>query len=149
MGINYDFKDLFKTLNTFKVKFLIVGAYAVTYYREPRFTKDVDILVEPSRENAERVYRALVKFGAPLKGVTKKDFSNPKIIYQIGIEPNRIDIMMGIKGVRFSTAWKNRVKSTYGKEKVYILGLNDLIRTKKKSGRPIDYIDLKLLQKKE
>ena len=82
MGISHDYKDLFKTLNKHKVKYLIVGAYAVTFYTEPRFTKDLDIWVSNDIINARRLYPALASFGAPLKGISVKDFTNKKTIYQ-------------------------------------------------------------------
>ncbi len=113
MDISYDYRDLFKVLNRYKVRYLVIGAYAVVFYTEPRFTKDLDIWVEPSEQNAKRIYQALTKFGAALKGITFEDFTNEKIIYQIGIAPVRIDIMMGISGLRFDRAWKNRKKSKY------------------------------------
>ncbi len=74
-----------------KVDYLVVGAYAVTFYAEPRYTKDIDVLVRPSPDNARRVWEALARFGAPLENVTLDDFTNPDLVYQIGIEPNRID----------------------------------------------------------
>ena len=76
MDISYDYRDLFSVLNRYKAQYLVVGAYAVAYYTEPRFTKDLDIWVNPDRKNAPRVYRALMNFGAPLKGVEIKDFAS-------------------------------------------------------------------------
>ena len=73
--MNQDFKDLFKVFNKHNVRYLIVGAYAVVYYAEPRYTKDIDVWVEPTRENAERVWEALVSFGAPLNEVKLKDLA--------------------------------------------------------------------------
>jgi hypothetical protein len=71
MAVNRDFKDLFCTLNAFHVRYLVVGAYAVIRYAEPRYTKDLDIWVEPTAENARATWRALAEFGAPLKGVAE------------------------------------------------------------------------------
>ncbi len=81
MSNNPDFKDLFKILNAEKVKYLIVGAFAVTFYSEPRYTKDLDIWVEPSAGNAEKLWTALTKFGAPLLDINLKDFSDEKLVY--------------------------------------------------------------------
>ncbi|MFH1941698.1 MAG: hypothetical protein ABIL68_06300 [bacterium] len=145
--INQDFKDLFRIFNECGVRYLVVGAYAVVYYTEPRYTKDLDIWVETTPENAKRVWEALQQFGAPLIDVTEKDFCNREIVYQIGVEPNRIDIMTDITGIRFSDAWKNRVKSKYEGESIYVLGIDDLIRAKKKAGRLQDELDLQLLEK--
>jgi len=144
--INQDFKDLFKAFNEFRVRYLVVGAYAVIFYAEPRYTKDLDIWVEPVMENSRRLWKALASFGAPLEGVTHEDFCNPELIYQIGVAPNRIDIMMGIPGVDFSSAWERRVKSTYGGEPIFIMHIDDLIRAKKAMGRDQDNLDIKALE---
>ena len=144
--MNQDFKDLFKTFNEYQVKYLVVGAYAVVYYAEPRYTKDLDIWVEPTKENAQRVRDALAVFGAPLEGVTLEDFCNPELIYQIGMAPNRIDIMMNISGVNFYSAWERKIESTYGEEPIKIIGIDDLIKAKKTMNREQDRLDVKCLE---
>ena len=96
MDISYDYKDLFRLLNKRKVRYIVAGAYAVIYYTEPRFTKDLDIWVEPVMQNAQRLYEALKEFGAPLIDMHPKDFTDENKIYQIGIAPIRVDIMMGL-----------------------------------------------------
>ncbi len=83
MLINQDFNDLFRVLNEEQVKYMVVGAYAVTFHSEPRFTKDLDIWVASDNENATRVWNALTEFGAPLHDVTLKDFTDPNLVYQI------------------------------------------------------------------
>ncbi|HUT59047.1 MAG TPA: hypothetical protein VNA25_14455, partial [Phycisphaerae bacterium] len=95
MNANADFRDLFRTFNTCGVRYLLVGAHAVMHYAEPRYTKDLDILIDPAPANAARAWRALAEFGAPLEGLTLGDLSNPEMVYQIGMAPNRIDVMMG------------------------------------------------------
>jgi hypothetical protein len=147
MSVNPDFKELFKILNEEQVRYLVVGAYAVTYHTEPRYTKDLDILIEPSVENAERVWTALVKFGAPMADATIQNFTDENMVYQIGVEPNRIDIMMSIAGLDFEQAWVSRATSQYGDQEIYILGLDALIVAKKASGRPQDMIDADSLEK--
>ncbi|MBW2075803.1 MAG: hypothetical protein JRI58_13850 [Deltaproteobacteria bacterium] len=104
------------------------------------------IWIEPVVENAKRVWKALKVFGAPLDGVTLDDFCNRELIYQIGIAPNRIDIMMDIPGVDFSSAWENRIEASYDKEPIYIIGIKDLIEAKKTSNREQDRLDLKNLE---
>jgi len=126
---------------------LIVGAYAVIYYAEPRYTKDLDIWVEPSKKNAQKLWKALAEFGAPLENVTIADFQNPEIVFQIGVEPNRIDILMGIEGLTFKTAWKRRLKIQFDSVKVSILSIDDLITSKIMAGRLQDKLDLKYLKK--
>ena len=144
--VNQDFKDLFRLFNEYKVKYLVVGAYAVIYYSEPRYTKDLDVWVEPSIENAGRVWKSLTAFGAPLEGVTLEDFCNPELVYQIGLAPNRIDVMMNIPGVEFSSAWEKKVESTYGGEPIKIIALDDLIKAKRALDRDQDRIDVKSLE---
>ena len=145
MRLSYDYEDLFKTLNTYKVRYLVVGAYAMAYYTEPRFTKDIDIWVECEAKNAQRLYKALGKFGAPLKGITADDFTNKKTIYQIGVAPIRVDILMSLTGVKFKRAWQNKKRVKYGRSAIYILGKGDLIKSKKAIKRKQDILDLEML----
>ena len=144
--MNQDFKDLFKIFNEYSVKYLVVGAYAVIYYAEPRYTKDLDVWIESTVENAKRVWKALSVFGAPLENVTVEDFCNSELIYQIGIAPNRIDIMMNIPGVEFSSSWERRVKTSYGGESINMIGIDDLIKAKRTMARDQDRLDLKSLE---
>ena len=146
MPANPDFCDLFRAFNEDSVEYLVVGAHAFFHYAEPRYTKDLDVWVRPSPENAERVFRALARFGAPMIDVTPESFTDPDLVYQIGVAPNRIDVMMGIAGVDFNTAWANRVESSYGGVPIHIISKQDLIQAKKASGRPQDLLDLDRLQ---
>lgn len=146
MLVNSDFRDLLKILNDCGVRYLVAGGYAVMYYTEPRFTKDIDIWVEPTPDNAEKVWQALAEFGAPLAQVSLTDFCNKDLIYQIGVAPNRIDIMMDIPGVNFEAAWENKSESQYGDVPIFILGLDELIKAKQQAGRDQDLLDLKNLK---
>lgn len=146
MQIPLDYRDLLKILNRHKVRYLIVGAYAVTYYSEPRYTKDLDIWIEPEERNAKKAYQALKEFGSPLKNITLKDFTNKKLIYQIGVEPVRVDILMGLQNMTFDFAWKQRCTTTFDKIKVNIIGIKELIKLKKKTKRPLDKIDIESLR---
>ena len=94
--MNPDFLDIIRALLDAEVRFIIVGAYAVNLYVDPRATGDLDIWIEPTPDNASKVMRALGEFGAPLTGVSEKDFSSPGITLQIGISPRRIDILTQI-----------------------------------------------------
>ena len=146
MLVNQDFRDLFRIFSEHAVNYLVVGAYAVIYYAEPRYTKDLDVWVEPNIENAKKVWKALAVFGAPLEGVSVEDFYNPELIYQIGVAPNRIDIMMNIPGLDFSSAWDRKVTSSYGGETIYIVHIDDLIQAKKTMDREQDRLDVKSLE---
>jgi hypothetical protein len=88
-----------------------VGGYAVMNYAEPRYTKDLDIWVGNDKVNAGAVFKALKAFGAPLSGITQDDFTLEGYLYQIGIAPVRIDILMSMKGLSLEEAWKERVES--------------------------------------
>lgn len=145
MNLNKDFEELLQLLNSVHAKFLVVGAYAVIFYTEPRYTKDIDLWVEPSQENAEKIFKALKKFGAPIQNLTIDDLTNPKMIYQIGVEPNRIDILMGIGKMTFEHAWKNKRASSYGNEKINVIDFGDLIAAKKFAGRSKDKLDIEAL----
>ena len=149
MPVNPDFRDLFRVLNEEEAEFLVVGAHAVIYHTEPRYTKDLDLWVKPTSENAERVYRALARFGAPLLDISTMDFCNPDLVYQIGVAPNRIDVLMGVSGVDFNSAWADRVESTYGGIPIRIMGKTSLMAAKKAAGRPQDLLDLKKLQESD
>lgn len=146
MRIPLDYKDLLKLLNKHKVKYLIAGAYAVIYYTEPRFTKDLDIWVSPRIKNACRVWKALKEFGAPLKDIQPEDFSHKNMVYQIGMAPVRVDIMMGIPGLEFTEAWKKKSVALFDGIKVNIIGIKELIKSKKKTKRQIDAGDLESLR---
>lgn len=147
MLIPLDYKDLLRILNRHRVKYLIVGAYAVIYYSEPRYTKDLDIWIKPEKKNAERAFNALKKFGAPLKGITPEDFSNKKLFYQIGVAPVRVDIIMGITGIEFDSAFRNKVSAKFDNIRINIIGLRELITSKEKTRRDMDNIDVKALRR--
>jgi hypothetical protein len=146
MDLHPDLIELLKTLSASKVKYLIVGAHAVAFHGHPRFTKDLGIWVEPTQENAHKVWSALRAFGAPLAEVKPEDFANPNIVYQMGVPPHRFDILVSIEGVRFQNAWPKRVRGRIADMDVYYLGREHLIRNKKAVGRPQDLIDVEHMQ---
>ncbi|MDO9576103.1 MAG: hypothetical protein Q7J55_06205 [bacterium] len=147
MSVNKDYEGFFECLNLHEVKYLIVGAYAVAYYTRPRFTKDIDILIETSVENAKKAVAALKDFGFGDIGVSLEDLCDPNTIIQLGIAPNRIDIMCSIEGVEFDNIWQNRVKGKYGNQNVFFISLDNLMKTKRAVGREQDKLDLKYLEK--
>lgn len=145
--VNPDFSDLFAAFNAAGVRYLVVGAHAVAFFAEPRFTKDLDLWVEASPANADRILAALRAFGAPLHQVSASDFAIPGITYQIGVAPNRIDIATQIDGVTFDEAWPHRVTSRFGEHDVCLIGRDELVRNKRAAGRPQDLLDLSLLER--
>jgi hypothetical protein len=140
------FKELLSIFSEENVDFMIVGAYAVMYYTEPRFTKDHDVWVRPSPENAARVIRALKRFGAPLHDVTETDFAVPGIMFQIGVTQERIDILTELSGLEFEEAWPGKVFLDTEKLRIPIIGKRELIKNKIASGRPNDLNDVARLQ---
>ena len=140
-----EFKELLSTFNDHGVKYLIVGAFAVMVYSEPRFTKDLDIWVEASMENAKKVFAALRDFGAPLNNLTARDFEESGF-YQMGRPPGRIDVMMSLDGVEFETAWDARTTDEFRGVPVCYIGKTDLIRNKKLAGRHQDLADIENMQ---
>jgi len=129
------------------VKYLVVGGYAVMLYTEPRFTKDLGLLISVEIKNATTVYNALKEFGAPLVDLKAKDFSQEGYFYQMGRPPMRVDILMSIPGVKFSSAWNRRKRLTIDGIEMNFISKEDLIAYKKASGRPQDLIDVKNLEK--
>lgn len=144
--MNSDFEELLKAFNDSDVKYLIVGGYAVMLYSEPRFTKDLDLWVEASEENAKRVYGALAAFGAPLTGLAPKDFASEGFFYQMGMPPARVDVLMSVDGLHFEDAWPNRQEASLGGVRAWFIGRQDLIRNKRAVGRHIDLHDAELLE---
>jgi len=150
MAINRDFRDLFSAFSAADVRFLMIGAHAVMYYTVPRYTKDLDVWIDPTPDNAARAYRALAQFGAPLQGVSVDDLHTPGTILQIGVEPNRIDVLTEVDGLpSFEEAWRHREHSTYGDVPISLLQIDDLIASKKAAGRLQDQLDLEWLEKRK
>ena len=144
-----DFRELLNLFEKHKVRYLVVGGYAVMKYSEPRFTKDLDILIASDSENANAVYAALKEFGAPLANLTSDDFTQQDYFYQMGRPPLRVDIMMSIPGIRFEDAWGNREVVEFDNMRILFISRSDLIQSKEASGRPLDKIDLDKLKQAE
>jgi hypothetical protein len=140
-----DFTDFLNLLVQHDVKALIIGAFAVAFHAKPRFTKDLDIFVEASPENAERLLRAIDAFGFGTLGLTAADFA-PGRVTQLGYPPNRIDLVTSIDGVTFEEAWASRVAGKYGAVDVWYIGRDALVRNKAAAARPQDLMDLATLR---
>ncbi len=141
MFVNSDFSDLLKLFNDNHVQYLVIGGYAVVQHGEPRFTKDLDLWIRADNANAKIVYKALREFGAPLTGMTEKDFAEEGYFYQMGMPPVRVDILMSIPGLTFESAWQKRVETDFDGLAVPFISKEDLIQAKLASGRPQDLID--------
>ena len=140
--MNQDFVDLLRAFIAAEVRFLIVGAYALAIHGRPRATGDLDVWIEPSRENARRVMRALAAFGAPLGEVSEADFTTPGVTYQIGVPPGRIDVLTDLTGLSFAEAWPDRVQKPFGDVTVDFIGRDAFIRNKRATGRAKDLGDI-------
>lgn len=144
--MNQDFKELLAAFIREKARFLIVGGYAVIRHSEPRYTKDLDIWVSPDAANAERVFRGLERFGAPLDGLSANDFSKPEYFYTMGRPPGRVDILMNVTGVEFEECWQRRSVVTLGDMEVSYISRDDLITNKEAVGRLQDLADAEKLR---
>lgn len=132
-------------LSDAKIDFLLVGAYAVAAHGHPRATGDLDLWVRPDDETAPKVIRVLADFGAPLHDLTVDDLAKPGMVFQIGVEPSRIDILTAISGVTFDDAWENRLLIELDNIKLHVIGRADLIANKRACGRPKDIADAESL----
>src|SRR4051812_21653797 len=138
---------MLSALNNAGAEYLVVGAHALATYGPPRATGDFDIWVRPAKENAERVWLALEQFGAPRRKLTLMDLYTPNNVYQIGVEPNRIDFLTSITGVEFDEAWKRRNVIQINGISVSVIGRDDLLTNKRATGRPKDSVDATSLEK--
>src|ERR1051325_1091579 len=150
MAESQHYKELLQLLNESQVEYLIVGGFAVMKYGEPRYTKDLDVWVNNSRQNSARVVNALKNFGAPLEhdGINAETFTDKQVVYQIGVAPVRIDILTGITGVEFVDAWKRRAAGTIFGVPAHFISLDDLTTNKQALGRSSDLKDLKQTPKR-
>jgi predicted nucleotidyltransferase len=147
--MNSDFRELLRIFADNKVKYLIIGGYAVAKHAEPRYTKDLDIWINNSRKNAELVFQSLKEFDAPLQDISVEDFTIPTLVFQLGIEPSRIDILMGLKDLDFDECWARRATATIGDIKIQFISIDDLIFNKQLAGRPQDLLDVEILKLKK
>jgi len=145
MRVEKDYEEFLKLLNKNKVRYCIVGSYAIAFYARPRYTKDIDILIEPAGKNARKIVKTLKEFGFGSLDLSEDDFKKEGAIIQLGYEPVRINLLTSLPGCSFGEAWKNKKIGDYGKEKVFFIGLKDLIKSKSTSRRKQDEADLEIL----
>lgn len=145
--MNEDFRDVLAALLRAEARFLVVGAHAMAVHGVPRATGDLAIWIEAKPKNAERVWGALVAFGAPMEtgDVTREDLCKPGIVVQVGLPPRRIDILTDITGVEFTQAWDAKVTHAVGLFRVPFVGRDTLVANKRARGRLKDLADLEAL----
>jgi hypothetical protein len=145
--MNSDFRDLLRILGECDVRYLVAGGYAVIHHSQPRYTKDIDIWLEATPENARKLMRAFLVFGIPMHGVALEDFSTPGTQFNLGVAPCEIDFLTTIPGLEFSSAWKNKVTSIENDFPIHYLGKSDLITAKQTAGRLQDLADIEELRR--
>jgi hypothetical protein len=146
MSLSSDFVEFIECLNRKRVEYLLVGGHALAFHGVPRFTKDIDFWVRPETANASRLLEALAEFGFSSTGLTVDDFATPGKIVQLGIAPNRIDLITRVDGVEFDEAWAQRIAMTYHDVALHVLSLPLLIVNKRSTGRDQDALDAKTLE---
>jgi len=146
MPLQKDFKEFIESLNSNGVDYVIVGAFALAYHGWPRYTKDLDLFVRPTPDNAARIVRALRDFGFGSLGLAAEDFTQDYRAIQLGFEPNRIDVLTALTGVSFDEAWEGRVPAVLDGIPVHFISRELLIRNKRACGRPEDLADLSRLE---
>lgn len=144
--MNRNFVEMLSALSDAGAEFLLVGAHAMAAHGVPRATGDIDLWVRPTPENAQRVWRALVAFRAPLGGTRVEDFAQADLVFQMGVPPIRIDILTSIDGVEFETAWPRKIQHRVDELDVPVIGREDLIANKRAAARPKDLVDVRLLE---
>lgn len=140
-----DFEELLAYLNAHHVRALVVGGHALAFHGRPRYTKDLDVLVEPTPENAARLIGALTDFGFGDVGLSEGDFSVTGKVVQLGFAPNRIDLLTSIDGVSFDEAWKGGVRGMFGSVSTMFLGKDEFVANKRAAGRLQDLADIDVL----
>jgi hypothetical protein len=145
-SVNPDYCDLVSALSDAGAEYLVVGALALAAHGHPRATGDIDLWVRPTAENADRVIAALKAFGAPLSEDTATDLATPDRVVQIGVAPQRVDILTSIDGVDFEEAWSARNDIVLEGVRIPVISRRHLIANKKASGRPRDLADVAELE---
>ncbi len=144
--LNEDYRDMLRALSDEKVKYLLIGAYAMAAHGYPRATMDIDIWIMPSSKNVDDVLRACQRFGAPLPDLAREDLLNSDTVFQIGVAPRRIDIITAASGLQFEDTYKRSIAIDLEGIEVRIPSLADLIRNKRASGRTKDIADAEALE---
>ncbi len=144
--IHRDWIEFLNALLSENTKFLLIGAHALAYHVEGRLTEDIDVFVEPSVENAERVRAALARFGFGEVAPSLDELAQPDRVFMLGRKPWRIDILTGIDGVSFAQTWQGREEVDFHGLRVPIIGRAELLINKRASGRKKDLVDVALLE---
>lgn len=145
-----DFRDLLLEFADAGAEFVLLGGHAVAFHGHPRATKDMDVLIRADASNAERVYRALAAFGAPLEAfqIGATDFATYDGVLQIGLPPRRVDILNRADGITFDEAVAEGASFTLEGRTIPVIGRAALIKNKRAAGRAQDIADIEALTQK-
>jgi hypothetical protein len=143
-----DWRQFIESLNSSGVEYMVVGAVALAYHGFPRYTGDLDVLIRNSPDNARRLESALVEFGMAGLGLKAADFEDSYRVVQLGVAPNRIDLLTSLTGITFAEAWVNHIETVMDGTRVNLIGRDGLIRNKRLTGRAQDIADLEALGEK-
>jgi hypothetical protein len=147
VNLSPDWNEFLSALISRRVRFVLVGGHAVAAHGEPRLTEDLDVFVDPTLRNAQRLRGALVDFGFGAVVPSEAQLAEPDKIFMLGRKPWRIDVLTGIDGVTFAQAWATRVKAAFGKAPLFVIGREALIANKRAAGRDKDLLDVALLER--
>ena len=144
--LNQDFKDFIQALNENNVRYLVIGAYALAFHGHPRYTKDIDIWLWMDDKNATNALKAIAQFGFASLGLSADDFLEPDTFIQLGFPPNRIDLIIGLKGMNFERCYTSKIEVEFEDVTVNFIDLENLKKTKRIAGRLQDLADLEKLE---
>jgi predicted nucleotidyltransferase len=145
--VEKDYEEFIQLLNSQNVEYLLIGAYAVAHYAEPRNTGDIDFLINPTKKNAKRVLAVLKKFGFGRLAISEKDLLDPEMVIQLGFPPVRIDLITSLGIAKFDELYEKKSTVRLGKTNVPVISYEHLIASKKEAGRPKDKADVAALRK--
>jgi hypothetical protein len=146
MMLNKDFKEFIELLNENNVGYLVVGGYAVAFHGHPRYTKDLDVWIDLSPDNADKILNALKQFGFGSLGLKPDDFLEDGQIIQLGYPPNRIDILTTLTDLKFTDCYKARVEAKIQGLQINFIDIDNLKKNKRATGRPQDLVDAENLE---
>ena len=141
-----DLREFIALLNSTSVEYVVVGAHATAFHGRPRYTADLDFLINPTAENARRALAALKSFGFSSLGVTEADLTSPNMVVQLGVNPARIDLLTSLSGVSVEEVFAGRVAGELDGLPVFFIGREEHIRNKRSTGRLQDIADAEAIE---
>ena len=149
MKLQKDLREFIELLNAANVRYVVVGGYAVAFPGHPRATGDIDVFIETSEANAQKMEDVIRRFGFQATGLTREDFAQSDVIVQLGVPPNRIDIITSVDAVPFEEAWATRIDSMLAGTSIRMISKELLLRNKRALGRSQDVADAERISEDE